>query len=86
MKRLIEGELRDQIGLLPACPNDFVDEDNPVRLIEAFVDALDLELMGFAGVNPAITGRPSYHPSVMLKIYTRTSEGRIDPGLHQLCQ
>ena len=55
--------------LLPECLDDFIDESNPVRVIDAFVDALDLAEMSFEGVEPAATGRPSYHPSVLLKLY-----------------
>ena len=77
MKRFVEGESREQISLLPACLDDFIDEDNPVRVVEAFIEALDLEEMGFSGVNPHSTGRPSYHPSVMLKIYVYGYLNRI---------
>jgi len=69
MKRFIEGEHRQQVTLLPECLDDFIGEDNPVRVIDAFVAELDLEVLGFAGAMPADTGRPSYHPSVLLKIY-----------------
>ncbi|MGH6608707.1 MAG: IS1182 family transposase [Burkholderiaceae bacterium] len=69
MKRFIEGEDRQQVTLLPECLDDFIGEDNPVRVIDAFVAELDLEVLGFAGATPADTGRPSYHPSVLLKIY-----------------
>jgi transposase len=55
--------------LLPDCVDDYVGTDNPVRVIEAFVDQLDLREMGFESVDPEATGRPAYHPSVMLKIY-----------------
>jgi len=55
--------------LLPECLDDFVAEDNPVRVIEAFVDELDLVALGFEGARSAATGRPGYHPSVLLKIY-----------------
>ena len=48
---------------MPECLDDFIDESNPVRVIDAFVDALDLAEMGFEGVEPAATGRPSYHPN-----------------------
>jgi transposase len=51
------------------CLDDFIHESNPVRMIDAFVDALDLAEMSFEGVVPAATGRPSYHPSVLLKLY-----------------
>ncbi|WP_310447721.1 IS1182 family transposase [Thiobacillus sp.] len=69
MKRFIEGESRSQITLLPECLDDYIAEDNPVRAVEAFIDGLDLGSLGFAGVAPALTGRPSYHPSVLLKLY-----------------
>src|ERR1700730_7392974 len=68
MKRFIEGADRSQWTLLPECLDDWVSEDNPVRAIDAFVDALDLAELGFK-VDPAATGRPSYHPSVLLKLY-----------------
>jgi transposase len=69
MKRFIEGADRTQVTLLPDCVDDYVGTDNPVRVIEAFVDQLDLREMGFESVDPEATGRPGYHPSVMLKIY-----------------
>src|SRR5271167_880432 len=69
MGRFVEGEDRRQSLLLPDSLDDYVTGDNPVRVIEAFIDELDLGLLGFAGVQPAATGRPSYHPSTMLKIY-----------------
>src|SRR6266851_8150120 len=69
MKRFIEGEDRAQITLLPECLDDYIAEDNPVRVVEVFVDQLDLRPLGFEGAEPATTGRPSYHPLVMLKIY-----------------
>ena len=69
MKRFIEGSNREQGMLFPEHLADFVDEDNPVRVVDAFVGALDLGNLGFAGVLPAATGRPSYHPSALLKIY-----------------
>ena len=69
MKRFIEGEDRSQVTLLPECLDDFIGEDNPVRVIDAFVDELDLQGLGFEGTEPAATGRPSYHPTVLLKIY-----------------
>ena len=68
MKRFIEGEDRGQWTLLPECLEDWVGEDNPVRAIDAFVDALDLAELGFK-VQPAETGRPSFHPSVHVKLY-----------------
>ena len=69
MKRFIEGEDRTQITLLPECLDDYVADDNPIRVVEVFVDQLDLASLGFDGVDPAATGRPSYHPSGLLKIY-----------------
>ena len=69
MKRFIEGLDRGQSTLFPECLGDWVDEDNPVRVIEAFVEALDLGGLGFGGVDPKATGRPAYHPSVLLKLY-----------------
>ena len=69
MKRFVEGRDRGQLTLLPECLDDWIDENNPVRVIEAFVEALDLAELGFAGVEPETTGRPSYHPSVLLKLY-----------------
>ena len=69
MKRFVEGEDRRQITLLPDCVDDYIGEDNPVRAVEAFVGELDLAGLGFAGVVPEATGRPSYHPATLLKIY-----------------
>ena len=69
MKRFIEGEDRSQVTLLPECLDDYVGPDNPVRVVEAFVEQLDLRQMGFEGIDPLATGRPSYHPAVLLKLY-----------------
>jgi len=69
MKRFVHGADRGQSTLLPECLDDWVDESNPVRVIDAFVDALHLGDLGFGGVEPAATGRPAYHPSIMLKLY-----------------
>ena len=69
MRRFVEQADRGQSTLLPECLDDFIDESNPVRVIDVFVDALDLAEMSFEGVEPAATGRPSYHPSVLLKLY-----------------
>jgi transposase len=69
MKRFVEGEDRRQATLLPDSLEDYVTEDNPVRVIEVFIDELDLGTLGFAGVVPEATGRPSYHPATLLKIY-----------------
>ena len=69
MKRFIEGESRNQITLMPACLDDYIDTDNPVRVIDLFVDELDLVELGFDGTVAAATGRPGYHPALLLKIY-----------------
>jgi transposase len=69
VKRFVEGRDRAQLMLLPECMDDFVGEDNPVRVVDAFIEELDLAALGFAGVVPEPTGRPAYHPSVLLKIY-----------------
>jgi transposase len=69
MGRFIEGADRTQATLLPETIDDYVGEDNPVRVVDAFIDALDLAALGFDGVVPEETGRPSYHPATILKIY-----------------
>src|SRR5499433_2058294 len=69
MKRFVAGADRSQSTLLPESLDDWVDESNPVRVIDAFVDALNVAELGFDGIEPAATGRPSYHPSVLLKLY-----------------
>lgn len=69
MKRFVQGESRTQITLLPEILEDYVADTNPVRVVDVYVDELDLGALGFEGVDPATTGRPAYHPSVLLKIY-----------------
>jgi transposase len=69
MKRFVESEDRRQSLLLPESLDDYVSGDNPVRVVEVFIDELDLGGLGFEGVQPAATGRPAYHPSTLLKIY-----------------
>jgi transposase len=69
MKRFVEGTDRSQTTLFPECLEDWINEDNPVRVIEVFVEGLDLAELKFGGVEPEVTGRPSYHPSVLLKLY-----------------
>jgi transposase len=69
MARFIEGADRRQAALLPESLDDYIDVDNPVRVVDAFVDALDLTELGFDGVAPEATGRPGYHPATLLKIY-----------------
>src|SRR4051812_22844420 len=69
MKRFLVGADRGQSTLLPECLDEWIDESNPVRAVDAFVDELDLCKLGFEGVVPEVTGRPSYHPSAPLKLY-----------------
>src|SRR5215469_2333615 len=69
MSRFIEGEARTQSLLFPERLDDWIEEDSPVRVIDAFVDELDIKELGFEGAVPADTGRPGYHPSTLLKIY-----------------
>jgi transposase len=69
MRRFVEGMDRGQSTLFPESLEDWICEDNPVRVIDVFVDELDLAELGFGGVDPEVTGRPSYHPSVLLKLY-----------------
>ncbi|MGF6472548.1 transposase [Paraburkholderia youngii] len=88
MKRFVEGDDRMQVTLLPECLDDFVAEDNAVRIIDAFVEELELDSMGFDGVRPSTTGRPSYHPAVLLKIYIYGYLNRIQSSrrLERECQ
>jgi transposase len=69
MAGFVEGVDRGQSTLFPALLDDYVAEDNPVRAIDVFVDGLDLDKLGFVGVQPLETGRPGYHPGMMLKLY-----------------
>lgn len=69
MAGFVEGADRGQASLLPECLDDWVDESNPVRVIDAFVEALDLDALGFGRVEPAGIGRPGYHPKLHLKLY-----------------
>ena len=69
MRRFVEGIDRGQATLFPECLEDWIDGENPVRVIDAFVEKLDLSGLGFDGVAPEATGRPSYHPAVLLKLY-----------------
>lgn len=88
MKRFIEGEDRKQVTLLPECLDDFIAEDNPVRIIDAFVEELELGSLGFDGTTPLATGRPSYHPAVLLKIYIYGYLNRVQSSrrLERECQ
>ena len=69
MKRFVDGIDRSQGLLLPDRLEDYVHEDNPVRVVDAFVEALDLSALGFEAANRAAGGRPAYHPATLLKIY-----------------
>ena len=71
--RFIEGEDRRQATLLPDSLEDYVTEDNPVRVVDVFIDELDLEALGFSGVVSEVTGRPAYHPATLLKRSTSTA-------------
>ena len=65
----IQGENRDQATLFPGRLDDLISEDNAVRVIDAFVDSLDLKVLGFARIEVKATGRPPYHPGDLLKLY-----------------
>jgi len=69
VKRFIQGQDRSQSTLFPESLEEYIDEDNTVRVIDAYVDELDLYAMGFERVQPKATGRPGYHPSILLKLY-----------------
>src|SRR6478609_7032951 len=88
MKRFIEGAERSQVTLLPECLEDYIAEDNPVRVVDAFVEELDLQALGFERATPADTGRPAYHPAVLLKIYIYGYLNRIASSrrLERECQ
>ena len=77
MKRFIAGQDRTQSTLLPELLDEYITEENPVRVIDLFVDQLDLASLGFEGVVPADTGRPAYHPAVLLKLYVYGYLNRI---------
>ncbi len=88
MPRFIEGQDRHQVTLLPESLDDFIAQDNAVRIVDAFVNELDLEALGFQGVRPAETGRPSYHPAALLKIYIYGYLNRVQSSrrLERECQ
>src|SRR6516225_2904091 len=88
MKRFVEGLDRGQSTLFPASLDDYVTEDNPVRAVDVFVDSLDLDKLGFVGVQPLETGRPSYHPGIMLKLYIYGYLNRVPSSqrLERECQ
>jgi transposase len=78
MRRFVEGADRGQSTLFPDRLEDWIGEDNPVRVIDVFVDELDLAELGFSGVAPEATGRPSYHPSVLLNLNRVQSSRRLE--------
>jgi transposase len=86
MAAFVQGAAREQAALLPECLDDWVDESNPVRAVDVFVDALDLRDLGFAGVDPAATGRPAYHPSVLLKLYIYGYLNRVHSSRRLECE
>jgi len=77
MSRYIAGDDRTQSVLFPERLDDWVEEDNAVRVVDVFVDALDLSQLGFERAQPAETGRPAYHPATLLKIYVYGYLNRI---------
>lgn len=80
MKRFIQGVAREQLSLFPELLDDYINQDNPVRFIDAFVESLELGELGFKKVIPRVTGRPAYHPSVLLKLYIYGYLNRIQSG------
>src|SRR5437667_938023 len=88
MKRFVEGVDRGQSTLFPSSLEDCLTEANPVRAVDGFVDGLDLDKLGFVGVQPLDTGRPGYHPGVLLKIYIYGYLNRIPSSrrLERECQ
>ena len=88
MSRFIEGQDRSQVTLLPECLDDYIADDNTVRVVDAFINELDMVALGFEGATPAVTGRPSYHPADMLKIYLYGYLNRIASSrrLERECQ
>src|SRR5947209_12811320 len=86
MRRFVEGMDRGQSALFPECLEDWIYEDNPVRAIDVFVEKLDLAELGFGGVDPEATGRPSYHPSVLLKLYIYGYLNRVQSSRRLECE
>jgi transposase len=86
MKRFVEGADRGQSTLFPECLDDWIEENNPVRVIDAFVDLLDLTELGFEGVKPAETGRPAYRPSALLKLYVYGYLNRVQSSRRLECE
>jgi len=65
----LRGSDRSQIEFLPACIEDYIEPNSPARFIDAFVEGLDFQELGFTRAQPASTGRPGYHPADLLKLY-----------------
>jgi transposase len=88
MAGFVEGVDRGQSTLFPAVLDDYVADDNPVRAVDMFVDGLDLERLGFVGVQPLDTGRPGYRPRMMLKLYIYGYLNRVPSSrrLERECQ
>ena len=88
MAGFVQGVDRGQSTLFPALLDDYVAEDNPVRAVDVFVDGLDLDELGFVGVQPLDTGRPGYHPRMMLKLYIYGYLNRVPSSrrLERECQ
>jgi transposase len=86
MGRFVEGVDRWQATWLPECLEDWVDENNPVRAVDVFVGALNLAELGFGGVQPLATGRPGYHPGVLLKLYIYGYLNRVQSSRRLECE
>ncbi len=69
MLRYVDGQDRAQSALFPECPYDWIHEDSTVRVIDVFVEELDLEKLGFDRAEPKLTGRPACSPATLLTIY-----------------
>ena len=77
MKRYMTGVDRAERLCFPERLDDYINDDNPVRAIDVFIEGLDLGQLGFERVPPSPTGRPCYHPAVLLKIYVYGHLNRI---------
>jgi len=89
MPRFIEEKARNQSTLFPEQLKDYISQDNPIRVIDAFVEGLDIRRMNFKRVDPSDTGRPGYRPTTLLKLYiygylnrTQTSR-RLEQETHR---
>jgi transposase len=80
MKRFVEGTDRSQSTLFPECLEDWIGEDNPVRVVDVFADSLDLAAVGFGGVSREAAGRPAYNPAMLLKLYIYGYLNRVQPS------